>query len=163
MKHKDLLKLAQEVEEHLRVVGKIHRRPLETEIARGGLTGPQLSVVHALIESDRMTLSELSKKVGLSHSTVSGIVDRLEVRRIVERASHESDGRFTRIAVSKQVRTYLRDTLPSLTLHPMMKALNKARPEEHASILKGLRALRRLLESSTPTSSSVDNPRSPKQ
>lgn len=163
MEDKNLLKLAQEVEEHLRVVGKIQRRPLETEIAREGLTGPQLSVLHALIESDRVTLSELSNKVTLSHSTVSGIVDRLEARRIVERVAHESDRRFTRIAVSKAVRKYLRDTLPSLTLHPMMTALRDASPEQRASILKGLRTLRQLLESNAQTKTLADVPRPSKQ
>jgi DNA-binding MarR family transcriptional regulator len=142
----NLLKIAQEIEEHVRAVTQILRRPLETRIAREGLTGPQLGVLRTLFHSDRLTLSELSQKVGLAHSTISGIVDRLEARGIVERVPHESDGRFTRIAISKQVLAYVREKLPATTLHPMMKALSKARPDERDSVLIGLRTLRRLLQ-----------------
>jgi DNA-binding MarR family transcriptional regulator len=93
-----------------------------------------------------LTLSELSRKVGLAHSTVSGIVDRLEARKILERASHESDARFTRIKLSKSLRAYSQRTLPKVELHPMLKALRRAQPAERNSILVGLRTLRRLLE-----------------
>ena len=157
MKPKDVTRQAQEIEEHLRVIRQILRQPLETQIAREGLTGPQLGVIRVLLHSDRLTLNELSQAVGLAHSTVSGIVDRLEDRKIVKRLSHESDGRFTRIAIAEQVRAYVRDTLPGATLHPMVKALRSARPEERASVLTGLRTLRRLLQpGSRPNLSSTN-------
>ena len=146
MQTERLLELAQEIEEHLRVARNIMHQPLETKIAKHGLTAPQLSVIRALIHSDLLTLRELSQQVGLAHSTVSGIVDRLEQRKMLKRVAHESDRRFTRIAISDGLRTYMQDKVRAETAYPLMKALKKARPEEQALVLNGLRTLRQLLQ-----------------
>ncbi|MGA8026270.1 MAG: MarR family transcriptional regulator [Bryobacteraceae bacterium] len=138
--------LAQEIDRDLRVIREILRRPVETEFARGELTGPQRSIMQLLTRSDGLSLKELSKQAGLAHSTVSGIIDRLEKRGMVERQQSAADARFTTIAVSEEVRTFLRDTLPALTIHPLVEALRGAKSSERKSIVKGLRALRRLLE-----------------
>jgi DNA-binding MarR family transcriptional regulator len=138
--------LAEEVIGHLRATRQALRKPVETEIARGGLTGPQRSVVHALVHSGGMSLKQLSGRVGLAHSTVSGIVDRLEARGLVERHGDAADGRVTRIDASARVRTYVRDTLPALARSPLTDALRRASSGDRLAILDGLRRLRRLLE-----------------
>ncbi len=142
----ELLQEAQEIDRNLRVIREILRKPVETEFARGELTGPQRSVMQILTRSDGLSLKELSKQVGLAHSTVSGIVDRLEKRGMVARQQNETDGRFSKIAVSEEVRAFLRETLPALTIHPLLEALRRAGPAERKAILKGLRTLRRIIE-----------------
>lgn len=138
--------MAQEVEEHLRAVRQILRQPVEAEFARGNLTAPQRSVMQALFHAGGLSLKELSRRVGLAHSTVSGIVDRLQKRCLVRRQPDPSDGRATVIVVSKMVGDYMRDTYPAIVLHPVTAALRRARPAERAAILEGLRALRRVVE-----------------
>ena len=140
-----LIPMAQEIDRELAAIRQAVRRPMEAEFARGDLTGPQRAAMQILVGSDAMSLKELSARLGLSHSTVSGIVDRLEKRGLVERRSGEGDGRFTMIVVSPAVREYLRDTLPAIAIHPLVEALQKAKPGERASILEGVRTLRRLL------------------
>ena len=93
-------KLAQEVDQHLSVIRQRLREPLETEFARGGLTGPQRMVMQALVQSEGLSLKQLSAQVSLAHSTVSGIVDRLQARGMVVRSRDEADGRATVIAPS---------------------------------------------------------------
>ena len=66
------------------------------------LTLPQRNVMQVLVQSDGLSLKELSKQVGLAHATVSGIVDRLEKRGLVERRQDASDGRFTKIMISER-------------------------------------------------------------
>jgi DNA-binding MarR family transcriptional regulator len=145
-KRQELEKMAEEIDAHLRVVREILRRPMETEFARGNLTGPQRSVMQALVAADGMSLKDLSKQVGLAHSTVSGIVDRLEKRGMVGRQADEQDGRFSRIVASKAVRDFLRDALPGLAMHPIVNVLSRATKSERTSILEGLRTLRRIAE-----------------
>ena len=135
--------MAQEIDRHLRTIREQLRKPVEAEFARGELTGP---VMQILVHSEGLSLKELSRQVGLAHSTVSGIVDRLEKRGMVRREQDKKDGRFSTIAVSEEVRAYLRNTLPKLTIHPLVEALGRAEPAERAGILKGLRTLRRLIE-----------------
>jgi len=136
--------MALEVDRHLRSVRQSLRQPVEAEFAKGGLTGPQRSVMHALVHSSGLSLKELSRQVGLAHSTVSGIVDRLEKQRLVERRTDSHDRRVTKIAASARVRNYVRNTLPALEIHPLEEALSRAKPSERVAILEGLRILRRL-------------------
>ena len=142
----ELARLAQEIDEHLRRVRQILRQPLETEFARGGLTGPQRSVMQALVHSNGMSLKDLSRSVGLAHSTVSGIVDRLGKKGLLARQSDKKDRRLSLIVPSRQVRDYVRNKLPALTIHPLEEALRRTRPAERAAILDGLRILRRVVE-----------------
>ena len=145
-RHHDLILLAEDIDRDLRAIRERVRRPLEAEIARGNLTGPQQSVIHALFKSDGMSLKELSGHLGLAHSTVSGIVDRLQERGLVERRADEADKRFTRVVVTQIVRDFVRDTLPRLSIHPLAEALGRANAAQRRAIVKGLKTLRNILE-----------------
>ena len=46
-----------------------------------GITGPQLWVLKTIYENGSLSLGELSKRMYLNPSTISGVVDRLEKRR----------------------------------------------------------------------------------
>ena len=143
-----LLKLAQEVDQHLSVIRQRLREPLETEFARGGLTGPQRMVMQALVQSEGLSLKQLSAQVSLAHSTVSGIVDRLQARGMVVRSRDEADGRATVIAPSTPVRDFLANRMPELAISPLTEALRGASNSEQATVLRGLRKLRALIEQS---------------
>jgi DNA-binding MarR family transcriptional regulator len=143
-----LHKLAQEVDQHLSVIRQRLREPLETEFARGGLTGPQRMVMQALVQSEGLSLKQLSAQVSLAHSTVSGIVDRLQARGMVVRSRDEADGRATVIAPSAPVRDFLANRMPELAMSPLTEALRGASNSEQATVLRGLRKLRALIEQS---------------
>ncbi len=138
--------LAEEIDTHLRAVRAILRRPQEAEFARGNLTAPQRSAMQALYHSDGLSLKDLSTKLGQAHSTVSGIVDRLQQRGLVERRPNQTDRRATVIAVSQVVRDYMRDTYPAIARDPITAALHRATPAERAAILEGLRILHRIVD-----------------
>jgi len=138
--------MADEIERHLRAARDALRRPLQSAYAGGRLTGPQRSVMRALVRSLGLSLKELSRAVGLSHSTVSSIADRLERRGLIRRTGDRADGRITRLVVSAAVSRFLREQVPALTLSPIVAALERASPAERAKVLDGLRILRRLVE-----------------
>ena len=150
MSRQPIATLAREIDSDLRAIRQILRRPVEADVERGGLTAPQQGAMRALIQSDGMSLKELSKELGLAHSTVSGIVDRLEKHGLVKRKADETDLRLSKIVVSEEVRSYLRDTWPALEMHPLAEALRAGTPAERQEILQGVRTLRRLLDRAAP-------------
>jgi DNA-binding MarR family transcriptional regulator len=147
-KQEPLHKLAQEVDQHLSIIRQRLREPLETEFARGGLTGPQRMVMQVLVRSEGLSLKELSAQVSLAHSTVSGIVDRLQERGMVVRSRDKADGRATVIAPSAEVRDFLSNRMPELAISPLTEALRCASNSEQTTVLRGLRKLRALIEQS---------------
>jgi len=138
--------MAKEIEQSLQAIRQRLRQPVEAEFARGGLTGPQRAVMHALVHSHGLSLKELSRQVSLAHSTVSGIVDRLEKQGLAERRADKKDARISLVVASKMVRDYVRDMLPSLTIHPLVEALGREKSEERDAVVEGLRTLRRIVE-----------------
>ena len=145
--NRPLINMAQEIDQHLRAVRRTLQQPVKAEFARAGLTGPQRSVMQAVVKMGGLSVKEASRQVGLAHSTLSGIVDRLERQGLVERQKDKKDHRVNLIVPSKVVRDYVRDTLPTLVVHPLAGALQRAKPAQRRAILEGLRTLRRVLES----------------
>lgn len=141
-----LTRLAQDIDRDLRAIRQRIRRPLEAEIARGHLTGPQQIVMRALVGSEGMCLKDLSAQLGLAHSTVSGIIDRLQRRGLVLRQVNAADKRITRIVVTEEVRKFLRDTMPRLAIHPLVEAMKRVNPTQRRTIVFGIKELRHALE-----------------
>ena len=139
--------LAQRLEIQLQAIRRRLRQGLEAEFARGQVTGPQQLVMAALVDSGGLSLKLLSEKVSLAHSTVSGIVDRLEKRGMVKRLVLAGDRRVTRITPSDEVLRFLRTRMPELTLHPLVKALRQATLAERNAIRAGIDTLLKLLPS----------------
>lgn len=142
----ELQQLALEIEQHLTAIRQEIRRPVEAEFAKGGLTGPQRTVMQALVKSDGLSLKELTARVGLAHSTVSGIADRLEKRGLLERQPNLRDRRHTRIVVSSVVRGFMEKKYPMLAAHPLFDVLRLANSTERNAIVRGIRTLRRHLD-----------------
>jgi DNA-binding MarR family transcriptional regulator len=135
----------------LQAIRGILRRPMDAEIARGHLTGPQQSAMATLVRSGPMSLKELGRQLGLAHSTTSGIVDRLARRGMVRRQVDDADRRFTFIAVTPRVAQFVKRTMPELAVAPLLKAMRRAKPAEREAIMMGVKTLRRLLvPNSTP-------------
>jgi len=142
----ELRQLAMELERHLSAIRQAIRRPVEAEFAKGGLTGPQRSVMQVLVKSEGLSLKELTDQVGLAHSTVSGIVDRLEKRGLVVRQPNPNDRRHTRITASDVVREFLQRTYPALAAHPLFDVLRAAKKSERTAVVTGIRTLRSLID-----------------
>jgi len=141
----ELRHLASELEQHLTVIRQQIRKPVEAEFAKGGLTGPQRNVMHFLVQSNGLSLKGLTAQVGLAHSTVSGIVDRLEKRGLVGRKADPQDRRHTIITASVEVRDFMKQKYPVLAADPLFHALRKASSGDRDAILQGIRTLKRLL------------------
>jgi DNA-binding MarR family transcriptional regulator len=137
--------LAEQMERDLGSIRQTLRKPLEAEVAKGDLTVPQSAVMRAVVRSPGINLKDLSREVSLAHSTVSGIVDRLSKRGMIERRTDSSDGRVSCIYPAAIVAEFVRERIPLLSRGPLQSALQRATQEERKAIGAALRRLRELL------------------
>ncbi|HEX6678895.1 MAG TPA: MarR family transcriptional regulator [Actinomycetes bacterium] len=152
-----VLEDAARIEAHLQAVRRVLRESIWSEARRYPvpLTPPQVLALRILVDHLRdagegLSLSELSRRMGLAHSTVSGIVARLERRSLLRRATRPDDRRFITIELTQPVREWLEHQLPTSRLRPLVAAIGRATMEERSAILVGLATLERLLTSDSP-------------
>ena len=122
----------------------LFRDPFE-EAREGGLTGPQVRLMACLVARGPLTLTVLSRTLGMSHSTASGIVDRLEARGLVRRSPDATDRRRTAIEITDNVARYVGE-LEAGPAGRLASVLEQASADQRRVIRRGLRTLRRLLE-----------------
>lgn len=65
-----------------------------------GITGPQLWVLKTLYQDGSLSLGELSKRMYLNPSTITGVVDRLEKKNCVLRDRSEKDRRIVKVQLT---------------------------------------------------------------
>ena len=81
-----------QIRDLLNHLNKIIVAAYKKELRKYGLTGPQFLVLRQVMEEQK-TIGQISKGVELSYSTVSGIIDRLEREKLVERVRDQHDRR----------------------------------------------------------------------
>lgn len=109
-----------------------------------GMTVPQSMVMGILSKEKTLKITELSTRLSLSNSTVSGIVDRLEKQGIVERKRSEQDRRVVYVSVSSDF-TDRHQNFHNRLEEMIENKMNKGTPEELVKIYEGLNALKKLL------------------
>ena len=65
-----------------------------------GVTGPQLWALKTISREKSLPLGELSKKMYLDPSTISGVIDRLESKGYVIRDRNQEDRRIVRVRLT---------------------------------------------------------------
>lgn len=109
------------------------------------LTGPQGMLLGMLARHGEMKISELSEKLNLSNSTVSGILDRLEKLGLIERIRSKEDRRVVYVNITPEYRKVAEQRFKEIEKGIEVKMSN-ASPEELDKVLEGLNILKKLLE-----------------
>lgn len=65
------------------------------------LTGPQSSVLRTLINTGPISSAELSRKLYVTPANITGIIDRLEKKGLVERIRKQGDRRIALITLTE--------------------------------------------------------------
>jgi MarR family transcriptional regulator, organic hydroperoxide resistance regulator len=78
-----------------------HRGPYMATLAELGLTPPQATALRALDPERDVPMKELGERLACDTSTLTGIVDRLEARGLVERQSRRGDRRAKVLALTE--------------------------------------------------------------
>lgn len=113
------------------------RRLTKDEAARYGVTATQLTVLKMLQEVGDLSLGALSKEIRAHNSTVTGIVDRMEVAGFVERVRSADDRRVWIIRLTAQGRKVAEraKVSPWDTLRHALAELSSADQEKLTAIL----------------------------
>ena len=98
---------------------KAFSRRLAAELARIGIAFKHYYYLRALLETNGLSQSEISERVGVDPTTVVSVVDTLERLSIVERRADASDRRISRIHLTpkgKLLRRPLRRAIEAVHL-----------------------------------------------
>jgi len=108
-----------------------------------GFTGPQIGLIIGLHKNPYITLKEMSECLGLSKSTVSGMVDRLVGQGVVVREIPEDNRRTVRLSLSPDFKK--NNVLKDLADKYINDSLKDASEEDLDKIITGLEILHRLI------------------
>jgi DNA-binding MarR family transcriptional regulator len=120
----------------------LHSREL---VQRYGLTGPQLVVLKELLSRAPRSVSELARVVNLSQATVTGILDRLEKKSMIERLRSQVDRRKVLVSPTSTAEEALSGAPPLLQEH-FTSAFDKLPDWEQHQILSSLQRIVALME-----------------
>ena len=110
-----------------------------------GLTGPQLTVLKELSANGGCCVSELAKAIHLSQATATGILGRLEKRRLVRRKRSDEDRRRVLVWLTDTGEQLLIDA-PPLLQEEFTGELNKLDDWEQTQILASLQRVVSMME-----------------
>ena len=112
---------------------------------RYGITGPQLWVLKTVFKSGELPLGELSQKMYLHPSTITGVVDRLEKKGYVSRDRGREDRRIVMVQLTPKGRR-LAKRAPNPVQGKMIHGLRQLRKEKLESINESVQTLVEIME-----------------
>lgn len=115
-----------------------------------GLTGPQRLVLRILTKRPGMTAGELARALHIDPSTLTGIIARLEARRLVKRDADENDARKVRLTLTPDGKREARDR-PGTVESTVRDVLVELPPETLRRAKKTLQLLSDRLSGAEPT------------
>ncbi len=108
------------------------------------LTPPQGMMAGILAHHGPLKVSDISERMSLSNSTVSGIVDRLEKMGFVKRVRSEEDRRVVMIDLVPELKDTMSNKFKAVD-EILSQRIETASAEEIEEILRGLHTLERVM------------------
>jgi DNA-binding MarR family transcriptional regulator len=109
------------------------------------VSAPQLSSLLALYENGPMPPSQIAKYIMVNSSTVTGIVDRLEQKGLVERSRISPDRRVITIELTEKGQQLAKNAPPPIQ-KKIVDGLQKLPPNEIEKIVQALTKLTYMLD-----------------
>lgn len=122
--------------------GELYTKELNKKYS---VTAAQLNCLLALHESGPLPLSHIAKLIMVKSSTVTGIIDRLEQKGLVERVRNSRDRRVITIKLT-EAGTRLANNAPPPIQQKIMDGLKKLPKGEIEHIVAGLNMLTHMLD-----------------
>jgi len=107
---------------------------------------PQLGCLLALYENGPMPPSQVAKHIMVKSSTVTGIIDRLEQKGLVERSRISSDRRVITIGLTESGRMLAQNS-PLPIQERIVDGYKNLPPNEREDIIRALKKLSSMLDS----------------
>ncbi|UCF72612.1 MAG: MarR family transcriptional regulator [Deltaproteobacteria bacterium] len=109
------------------------------------VSAPQLNCLLALYENGPLSLSQIAKHVMVKSSTVTGIIDRLEQKKLVRRVRNCPDRRMITIELT-EAGNALAEHAPPPIQRKIVDGLKRLPQKEIGKIVDGLNMLTQMLD-----------------
>ena len=110
-----------------------------------GITGPQLWALKTISQNGKLSLGELTKKMYLHPSTITGVVDRLEKKGYVSRDRGQGDRRVINVQLTPQGKKLVKRA-PNPVQGKMIYGLRRLKKEKLSSIYDSVNKLVEIME-----------------
>lgn len=114
------------------------------DIKRFGLTGPEFDVLATLGNQPGMTFKDIGENTLITKTTLTGVVDRLEQKGLVERRNCPEDRRCMRAVLTEKGDALFREVFPD-HVERLKQRLATLSDEEQERVIAVLGKVRRLL------------------
>jgi DNA-binding MarR family transcriptional regulator len=111
------------------------------DLSAMGLTTTQFDVIATLGNQPPMTCKALGERTLVTKGTLTGVLERLESKGILERKTNPKDARSQMIGLTKEGQTLFESVFPKHLQH-LGKAFGKLSPEQLAEITQSLISLK---------------------
>lgn len=115
-------------------------KKLEDDLEKLGLTPPQFYVLATIGYAGGLPFGEIGAKMMVTVSNLTGIVDRLEDKKLVTRKRDETDRRVVHVVLTDKGAKVYKSTIPQFetSVAEIFDRLNKAQQKELSALLRKL-------------------------
>ena len=99
------------------------------------LTVPQADVIFTLGNTDGLTLGEIGERTLITKGTLTGVVDRLEDKGLVQRVTCDEDRRRTRATLTRKGKAVFNKEFPRQISHLKTRFDRLSRSEQRSALL----------------------------
>ena len=122
--------------------GELYTKELDKKYQ---VSAPQLSCLLALSEQGPMPPSQIAKYIMVNSSTITGIIDRLEQKGLVQRSRISHDRRVITISLTEKGKELVRTAPPPLQ-KKIVEGLRRLPPPEVDEIVRVLMKLATMMD-----------------
>lgn len=115
-------------------------KKLEDDLYRVGLTPPQFYVLATIGYAGRLPFGEIGAKMMVTVSNLTGIVDRLEEKKLVSRERDEKDRRVVHVVLTDKGAKLYKSTIPLFekSVSEIFAPLDSTQQKELSALLRKL-------------------------
>jgi DNA-binding MarR family transcriptional regulator len=115
-------------------------KKIEFDLGKVGLTPPQFYVLATIGYAGSLPFGEIGAKMMVTVSNLTGIVDRLEEKKLVVRKRDDSDRRVVHVTLTEKGTNLYKSTIPLFekSISEIFASLDLPRQKELSALLRAL-------------------------
>ena len=115
-------------------------KKLESDLGKIGLTPPQFYVLATIGYAGSLPFGEIGAKMMVTVSNLTGIVDRLEEKKLVLRKRDETDRRVVHVTLTEKGTKLYKSTIPLFekSISEIFSSLDLPRQKKLSALLRNL-------------------------
>lgn len=118
----------------------LSQKKLEADLEKQGLTPPQFYVLATIGYAGGLPFGEIGAKMMVTVSNLTGIVDRLEEKKLVSRKRDERDRRVVHVVLTEKGAKLYKSTIPLFekSISTIFARVDKTQQKELSALLRKL-------------------------